>query len=174
MKRLLLLRHAKSERETSEDLKRGLEKRGERDSARMGRYLRDDAYVPDLVLCSTSTRTRETLKLVLAELGKTPPVQYLTELYLAEPAVLLSLIRRASDKYGCVMIVGHNPGLEQCAAALTAPPSEKKHRKRLAAMNEKFPTGTLAVLDFAIEHWSDVAPGAGELDAFVRPKDFED
>ena len=174
MKRLLLLRHAKSERATSEDLKRGLETRGEKDSARMGRYLREDAYLPDLVLCSASTRTRETLKLVLSELGKAPPVQYLAELYLAEPDVILSLVHHAPEKCSTLMVVGHNPGLERCAMALAAPPEEKRRRKRYDAMAEKFPTGALAVLDFAVDRWSDVVSRGGELDAFVRPKDLED
>ncbi|MBV8977291.1 MAG: histidine phosphatase family protein [Alphaproteobacteria bacterium] len=174
MKRLLLLRHAKSERETADDLKRGLEKRGEKDSVRMGRYLREDAYLPDLVLCSPSTRTRETLKRVLAELGSAPPVQYPSELYLAEPEIIASLARRAPEKCGTLMVVGHNPGLEQCALSLAAAGDDKAQRKRTMAMREKFPTCALAVIDFAVDRWADVAPGTGELDAFMRPKDLAD
>jgi phosphohistidine phosphatase len=174
VKRLLLLRHAKAERETADDNKRGLEKRGEKDSSRMGRFLREDVYVPDLVFCSASMRTRETLRLLLPELGAAPQVQYLSELYLAEPEVILSLIRRAPDRFGVLMVIGHNPGLEQCALALASVPFEKKLRKRYDAMDEKFPTCALAVIDFEVARWSDVAPGAGELDAFVRPKDFEE
>jgi|HubBroStandDraft_5_1064220.scaffolds.fasta_scaffold74870_2 phosphohistidine phosphatase len=174
MKRLLLLRHAKAERETADDAKRGLEKRGEKDSARMGRFLREDVYIPDTILCSSSTRTRETVKLLLPELGAMPNVQYLSELYLAEPEVVLSLVRRAPDRSGVLMVVGHNPGLEQLALALASVPLEKKLRKRYDAMDEKFPTCALAVIDFDVARWADAAPGCGELDAFVRPKDLEE
>ncbi|HEX4861396.1 MAG TPA: histidine phosphatase family protein [Rhizomicrobium sp.] len=174
MKRLLLLRHAKAERETADDAKRRLEKRGEKDSARMGRFLREDVYIPDTILCSSSVRTRETVKLLLPELGALPNVQYLSELYLAEPEVVLSLVRRASDRSGVLMVVGHNPGLEQLALALASVPLEKKLRKRYDAMDEKFPTCALAVIDFDVARWADASPGRGELDAFVRPKDFED
>ncbi len=72
------------------------------------------------------------------------------------------------------MIVGHNPGLEHCALALASVPLENKLRKRYNAMDEKFPTCALAVIDFQIATWRDVVPGAGELDAFVRPKDLEE
>lgn len=174
MKRLLLLRHAKAERETADDIKRGLEKRGEKDAARMGRFLRDDVYVPDLMLCSTATRTRETVEHLLPELGAAPRIDYLSELYLAEPEVIFALVRRASDTAGVLMVVGHNPGLEQLALALAAVPLEKKLRKRYDVMDEKFPTTALAVIDFHVARWADLTPGRGELDAFVRPKDLED
>jgi phosphohistidine phosphatase len=174
VKRLLLLRHAKAERETADDIKRGLEKRGEKDSARMGRFLRDDVYIPDLILCSTAMRTRKTVELLLPELGRAPKVEYQSELYLAEPEVILSLIRRVADKTGVLMVVGHNPGLEQLALALAAQPLEKALRKRYDAMDEKFPTCALAVIDFQVGRWIDLTPGRGELDAFVRPKDLEE
>ena len=173
MKRLLLLRHGKAEGQASDDKKRALIARGKTDSTRMGRFLREDAYIPDLVLCSDSVRTRQTLDAVSPELQAKPDVKYLAELYLAEPELILSLIRKANDKYPSLMIVGHNPGLEQCALALASVPLEKKLRKRYDVMDEKFPTCALAVIDFEVEHWRDVTPGRGDLDAFVRPKDLE-
>jgi phosphohistidine phosphatase len=174
VKRLLLLRHGKAEGQAADDRKRALIPRGKADSARMGRFLRDDAYVPDTVLCSNATRARQTLDAMLPELHATPDVKYLTELYLAEPELILSLARKASDRIQSLLIVGHNPGLEQCALALAAVPLEKKLRKRYDVMDEKFPTCALAVIDFEIERWRDVMPGRGELDAFVRPKDLEE
>lgn len=173
MKRLLLLRHGKAEGQSSADEKRALIARGESDSARMGRFLRDDVYIPDLVYCSPATRTRQTLERVLPEIGVKPRIEYPSELYLAEPEVVFAAIRRAPDKSGVLMIVGHNPGLEQCALALAAMPLEKKLRKRYGTMEEKFPTCALAVIDFEVARWIDVTQGAGELDAFVRPKDLE-
>lgn len=174
MKRLLLLRHAKAERAGADDLKRALEKRGIKDSARMGRFLHDDVYIPKLILSSNSTRTRQTLNHLLPELGVTPKIEYLAELYLAEPEVILALIRKAPDSAGSLMIVGHNPGVEHCALALASVPLERKLRKRYDTMDEKFPTCALAVIDFQTNAWRDVVPGLGELEAFVRPKDLEE
>jgi phosphohistidine phosphatase len=173
VKRLLLLRHAKAEGVAADDRKRALIDRGRKDSARMGRFLREEVYVPDLILCSDSTRTRETLNSALPELGTQPPVQFLHELYLAEPELIISIIRRAANKFGVLMIVGHNPGIEQCALVLASVPLQKKLRKRYDAMDGKFPTCALAVIDFEIATWSDIRPGKGDLDAFVRPKDLE-
>jgi len=174
MKRLLLLRHGKAEGAASDDRKRALIPRGKADSARMGSFLREDAYVPDLILSSDATRTRQTLDAVLRELQAKPDIKYLAELYLAEPELILSLIRKANDKIPSLMIIGHNPGLEQCALALASVPLEKKLRKRYDVMDEKFPTCALAVIDFDVERWRDVTPGRGDLDAFVRPKDLEE
>ncbi|HVU20912.1 MAG TPA: histidine phosphatase family protein [Rhizomicrobium sp.] len=174
MKRLLLLRHGKAEGAASDDRKRALIARGKTDSARIGRFLREDAYVPDAIFCSDSTRTRQTLEAMLPELQAKPELKYLSELYLAEPELIFSLVRKVSDRLHSLMIIGHNPGLEQCALALAAVPLEKKLRKRYDVMDEKFPTCSVAVIDFEIDRWRDVTPGRGELDAFVRPKDLEE
>lgn len=173
MKRLLLLRHAKAEGQAADDHKRALIDRGRKDSARMGRFLRDEVYIPDLVLSSDSRRTRETLDILMPELGARVAVQFQHELYLAEPEVILSAIRRVPDKVGVLMVVGHNPGLEQCALVLASVPFEKKTRKRYDTMDEKFPTCAVAVIDFETGSWRDVTPGRGDLDAFVRPKDLD-
>jgi phosphohistidine phosphatase len=140
----------------------------------MGRFLREEAYVPDLVLCSDSARTRETLDLAMTELRAKPRIKFRRELYLAEPELILSVIRRAPAKCGVLMVVGHNPGLEQCALTLASTPLEKKLRKRYDSMDEKFPTCALAVIDFEVAKWGDITPGRGELEAFLRPKDLDD
>jgi phosphohistidine phosphatase len=173
MKRLMLLRHAKAEAATGDDRNRALIARGRNDSVRMGRFLREERYVPERILCSDARRARETLERMLPELHAEPATQFLRELYLAEPEAVLAVIRSAPDRTNLLLVVGHNPGLEQCAAALAVIPLEKKLRKRLEAMEEKFPTCALVVLDFEIAKWREVAPGKGELDAFVRPKDLE-
>jgi len=173
VKRLLLLRHPKAEGQSADDHKRALIERGRKDSVRMGRFLREEIYVPDLILSSDSKRTRETLDLMLPELGAKIPVQYQRELYLAEPELILSAVWRVPDTIGVVMVVGHNPGLEQCALALVSVPLEKKSRKRYDVMDEKFPTCAVAIVDFMMDSWRDVTPGRGDLDAFVRPKDLD-
>ena len=176
MKRLFLLRHAKAERDVPgiDDEARVLAPRGRVDASRIGRVLREENHVPDLVLCSTATRTRQTLELLLPELGVHPVVQYLEELYLARPGTILSVIRQTRDGAGSLMIVGHNPGLVDCAQALTREPDDRRMRKLYVAMSEKFSTGALAILDFEIAQWSGVEVETGELELFVRPKDLQE
>jgi phosphohistidine phosphatase len=174
VKRLFLLRHAKAEREGhgSGDKARALTPRGRTDAARIGRFLNEEGTAAGLVLCSTSARTRETLELVLPQLSVKPAVEYLDELYLAEAEAILALVRGTRDAIGSLMIVGHNPGLEECARSLVRPPDERKLRKRYETMTEKFPTGSLAVIDFQGERWSAIGGWVGELELFVRPKDL--
>ena len=176
MRRLFLLRHAKASRDEAgiRDQDRPLTERGREDAARIGRFMNEEVYVADLVLCSTSARTRETLELVLPQLNVQPTVQYLDELYLASAEAIFALIRRTSDATGSLMIVGHNPGLEECARSVVRPPSERKLRKRYEIMTDKFPTGSLAAVDFEAERWTAIGGWVGELETFVRPKDLRD
>lgn len=176
MKRLFLLRHAKAspDRPGLEDLDRPLIQRGKADAVRIGCFLREEVYVPELILCSTSQRTRQTLELVLPELQVAPAIRHLDALYLAKASAILALVRKTADALGSVMVVGHNPGLEDCARDLVRSPTDRKLRKRYELMTEKFPTAALAVLDFEAASWSDVAGNTGELEVFVRPKDLRE
>ena len=176
MKRLFLLRHAKAERDRHgvDDEARVLAPRGREDAARIGRFLNEEVYIADLVLCSTAARTRETLQLILPQISVKPAVQYLDELYMADSDAILDLVRQTRETAGSLMIVGHNPGLEECARSLVRPPDERKLRKRYETMMEKFPTGALAVIDFAAEQWSAIGGWVGELELFVRPKDLQE
>lgn len=140
----------------------------------MGRYMRVKKYVPVLVLCSTSARTRETLDLVLAELKASPEIRHADALYLAEWPRLLDAVRAAPEGTTPLLLVGHNPGMEQLAAALIRQPKTDGRRALAQEMDEKFPTGALAVIDFRGEGWESVRPGAGRLKNFVRPKDLTD
>ena len=174
MKRLFLLRHAKASPEKAglQDDRRALIERGRTDAVRIGSFLRDEVYAPGLVLCSTAVRTRQTLDLVLPELEVAPRVRHLDELYLAKASAILALVRQTPDDEASLMVVGHNPGLEDCARELVRQPSDRKLRKRYEAMVEKFPTSSLAVIDFDVAAWGDVAAKTGELEVFVRPKDL--
>jgi phosphohistidine phosphatase len=173
LKRLLLLRHAKTEPAGAgiDDHERALMARGREDAPRLGRYIHKSGYEPDLVLSSTSVRTMQTVELVTEELTSAARVDYLEPLYLAEPNLILSIIRQAPDKMQTVMVVGHNPGLEQAATLLAREPVKRKERDRFDQLEEKFPTAALAVLDFDVERWRDVEPGEGALKDFVRPRD---
>ena len=175
MKRLYLLRHAKAVPGTAggEDAARALLDRGAKDAPAMGRAMLAAGYVPDLVYCSAARRTVETAELVLHEMRHDPPlVEYLEALYLAPAAAIAAIVRAAPDTCDALMIVGHNPGLEECASRLAREPVRPKERDALDAIEENFPTGALVVLDFAAEHWDDVRPGMGKLVAYIRPRDL--
>jgi phosphohistidine phosphatase len=174
VKRLVLLRHAKAEGDKPglDDRDRVLAERGRADAIRMGQFLREEDCVPDLVLCSAAARTRQTLELVLPQLGKLPAVKPLDELYLARWLTIITQIRQAPKATGTLMVVGHNPGLEDCARKLARPPGDAKSRKLHEAMRSKFTTGAVAVFDFEIADWSKVEPGEGELEFFTTPKEL--
>ena len=172
MKRLYLLRHAKAVPADPEldDYARALTVRGMHDAAAMARYLRKNNFIPDLILVSSSARTRQTADLVLREIEAKP--DYRDSLYLAETEKILSLVLAAPQSVGGLMVVGHNPGLEELATLLAREPVRRKERQRRDVLEEKFPTAALAVLDFDIEKWREIKPGQGKLADFVRPRDL--
>lgn len=173
MKRLLLLRHAKAEQDpTKADHSRALAPRGRRAAPLVAKAMRKAGFVPDHVLCSAARRTRETWALAAPELKAEPSVEFTEALYLAPWQAIVAVARRTDDPVQALMVVGHNPGLEDCAAALLHRPAGHEERERQAALAEKFPTGALAVIDCAIDLWGDLAPGCGALTAFIKPRDL--
>lgn len=174
MKRLYLFRHAKAETqaEAKDDKARELTERGRHDAARMAVHMRKKQYLPDFVLCSSSVRTRETLEYWSVAIAENPKAQYSDALYLAEPETMLSLIRRAPDHAKAMMVVAHNPGTEQIAMTLLHEELRTKERDHVDAMEEKFPTAALAVVDFEAKSWKEVKPHSGRLVDFVRPRDL--
>lgn len=174
MRRLLLLRHAKSSWDHGEldDVSRPLSPRGRRAAPLIGRHISRQGLVPDLVLCSTAERTRQTLELVIAEwerpAGDSAKVEMRASLYLSPPGELLASIRRLEDDIECAMIIGHNPGIAVLAGQLAA--TGDPHGMK--AMAAKFPTAALAVLDLDVDSWKEATPGTGCLQSFVRPKDL--
>lgn len=175
MKTLLLLRHAKSSWEDAalDDHDRPLNARGHAAAPAMGRQISLSGHLPDLILCSTSRRTVETLDHVLPFLRRGTPVRYERDLYLADWAALLARLQWADDSAATLLLVGHNPGLEQLAVALSvAPKGDTGEAAALKRLAEKFPTGSLAVIGFDVASWREVAPGQGRLIAFTRPRDL--
>lgn len=165
---LLLLRHAKSSWDDPAlaDYDRPLAKRGKKAAPRMGAEIAALGLRPDLILCSTAVRARETLALVLPELGATSPeVVYDDAIYMATPSALLTLLRGVDDGPRSVMVVGHNPGLEELAELLVGDGEEEAHE----LLAEKFPTCALAVLKFDTPGWDGVAPGTAKLSQFLTP-----
>lgn len=169
MPELLLLRHAKSDWNDRrlDDFDRPLAPRGRRAALRMGRYLHDNDLVPDLALCSTARRARETLDLVLTALASEPQISYLKTLYLAPPSRMLAVLRRQDPACGRILLIAHNPGMQNLALELAG-------RERSAAacrMAEKFPTAALA--RFQVHAWDRLGHQPARLLEFVRPRDLE-
>lgn len=166
---LLLLRHAKSgwDDPTREDIARPIAPRGVKAAPEMATHIAALGLVPDLVLCSSATRTRQTLALMLPQWPDAAPTVRTEEtLYLAAASEIIDRIRSIPDGPRRVMIVGHNPGLHAAAMALAG----TGRRHDITALASKFPTAALAVLTFAHAHWSAVRPTTGHLDRFVTPR----
>ncbi|MFI5016326.1 MAG: SixA phosphatase family protein [Dongiales bacterium] len=171
MKRLSLLRHAKSDRSdpAAADFDRGLTNRGRQAAPAMGRYLRRQKLVPDIVLCSAARRARETWELAAAALKAEIPVEYSERLYLATPAQILRLLHQLPETTESALLIGHNPGFHALALQLLGS-GDGEARAQLQA---KFPTAALAVIDFEVERWGDLAAGKGKLERFLAPRDLD-
>jgi phosphohistidine phosphatase len=165
MKQLFLLRHAKSSWDDSDlaDHDRPLAPRGRRAATLIAEQLGRERVVPALVLCSSAARTRETLERIAPALGEGVRVQIEPELYAASERRLLERLRTVEDLVESLMLIGHNPGLEQLALRLAA------RGEKLGDVRSKYPTGALATLEFD-GRWSELRPGSAELTDFVTPK----
>jgi phosphohistidine phosphatase len=172
MRRLMLFRHAKTESEapSGRDQDRRLDKRGHRDAAEIGGWIARHPPFPDLVLVSHAVRTLQTWEIArdaLKELVPEPEVALMPELYGADASQLLETIHEASAADPRrLMLVGHNPGMHELALAL-AGSGDQAGRK---ALIENLPTSGLAIFDFDIDDWTDVAFRRGRLMVFVSPK----
>ncbi len=168
MRRLLLLRHAKSERPRpgGRDHDRVLAPRGREDAPKLGAYMVRHGLIPERIIVSTAARARETWDLIAASFDPSPHVVTDKRLYEAAPQAILNVIKECKPEVHTLLIVGHNPGLQELAAMLIAT-GNLEARQRL---NEKFPTSGLLVIDFALDDWARVHAHAGRLDHFVSPR----
>jgi phosphohistidine phosphatase len=172
MRRLMLLRHAKTENDapSGRDLDRRLDNRGRQDAAEIGGWIGRHPPFPGLVLVSHAIRAHQTWEIAweaMKDLVPEPQVELVPELYGADPAQLLQIIRAASETDPRrLMLVGHNPGMHELALVL-AGSGDAAGRKALA---DNLPTSGLAIFDFAIDDWTDVAFRRGRLELFVSPK----
>ena len=171
MRRLMLLRHAKTEADapSGKDHDRRLDDRGRADAVDIGGWMAQHRHVPDLVLVSTAVRARQTWDLVTGALQPAPQplVADLAELYGAGPSQLLQIIHAVdAEDPRRLLVVGHNPGLHELALGLIGS-GDAAGRKVLA---ENLPTSGLAVIDFPVLDWNDVSFRGGRLELFVSPK----
>jgi phosphohistidine phosphatase len=168
---LSLLRHAKSswKNPTIPDHDRPLNSRGKADAPLMGKAMAKHGLVPDLVLCSTARRTRDTLDLVLPELKAEPKIVYEDGLYHGTPQEMLAILQNVPASASQVLLVGHNPELESFALDLIGS-GPKQLKDRIEA---KYPTAALAVMRFLTGAWKDVGVNSGKLELFLTPADVE-
>ena len=165
---LTVLRHAKSswKDRSLADRDRPLAGRGKRAAKAVAGHLEAEGIRPDLVLCSPARRTRETLERVEAAFGDQVETRLDEALYGASEAELLACLRALAQEIDSVMVIGHNPGLEELALALASQGAQ------LARMREKYPTAALATIDLPAEDWRAIERGSGKLVAYVRPRDL--
>lgn len=172
MRRLMLLRHAKTESDapSGRDRDRRLDSRGRNDAAEIGGWIATHPPYPDYALVSPAVRAYQTWEMIWAAMKDVvppPQVELLPELYGADPSQLLHTIRAASGADPRrLMIIGHNPGMHELALAL-AGSGDAAGRKALV---DNLPTSGLAIFDFAVDDWSDVSFRRGQLVQFVSPK----
>ena len=162
MKTLLLMRHGKSSWSQPDlpDHDRPLTKRGRSAAKQMGKWLQDHDLVPDHVLTSTACRAFETAALTADAAKYRNELEPISELYHAEPDELIAVLSRVPDQFNRVLIVGHNPGLEEWLA-------------ELIGRTETFPTAALAHLELKINSWADLTLDTqAQLLALWRPRDL--
>jgi phosphohistidine phosphatase len=161
MKKLLLLRHAKSSWDdvSLPDFDRPLNERGQRAAPLVGKFMREKKIRPDLVICSPAKRTRETIALVLKAAGIEPPLRYDERIYEASVGQLVEVVSQIEDDKTEVMLVGHNPGFENLL-------------ERFTGETVRIPTATLARIALNAEKWSEAAIMRGQLELFVKAKEL--
>jgi phosphohistidine phosphatase len=170
MKRLTLMRHAKSgwDDPASRDFDRPLNPRGRRAARAVGAEMKAQGLAFDLVLASPARRVIETLEEVAGAFGALDP-EYDRRLYLAPASTLMEIVRGAPDAVERLLLVGHNPGLEEVALRLSRPGTDGLRRE----VEIKYPTGTLAEIELPAKHWAQVGEGTGRIARFVRPRDLD-
>ena len=179
MRRLLLLRHAKTESAElgKDDLSRVLVERGRQDAAKMGAYMASHALTPDRVILSPAARSQETWKHMWgampkapgAKLHTTPDTQTLEQIYDATALDIFAAVADQPSNVQALLVVGHNPGMHEVALMLIASGSVDARE----LLRESLPTTGLIVIDFPLDAWDKLHPQSGRLERFVIPKSLE-
>lgn len=172
MKTLGLFRHAKSDWNDARlrDFDRPLNQRGRTGAALMGLHIRDHGVKWDRVIASPAVRVTQTINLAADAAGDAPPIIWDRRIYLASSPTLIDLLREVDGDPASILMVGHNPGLEDLIFDLVPDDGTSPLRDRV---EEKFPTATYAVLDLAIERWADIDDECARLVHLKRPRDLD-
>jgi phosphohistidine phosphatase len=164
-RQLVLLRHAKSEWPDVADHERPLAERGRRDAPAVGRWLRTADITPDLVVCSSARRARETWKLASPELRAKVPTRYEQRVYDASPGELIVLVNETPEDVRTLLVIGHNPTVQQLAVSLAG----DAEGDALKQVQTDFGTAALAVLEVP-GAWSELEIGGAKLVRFAKPR----
>lgn len=172
MKKLLLLRHGKSDwnKPGQEDIERPLAPRGQKAAGRIAAWIEEHGLRPDAVLVSTARRTQETWQLAMDAFGNGVSSESQEALYLASPGELLEQLAGIADSHATVLVIGHNPGLESLSHLLAAPGTDSA---ALAELRRGFPTAALAVFELAGDSWSSLSSDGARMTDFIRPRDLD-
>ncbi len=171
-KKLTLLRHAKSgwDDPVARDFDRPLNKRGEKAAQVIGGWMKTQGLSFDHIIASPAARVIETLDHVARSYGKRIEPTWDRRVYLASSATLMDALREVDDSAGSVLMIGHNPGLEDLILDLVPESAGSPLR---ASVYEKFPTAALAEVEIDISSWADIDRGKGSLTRFTRPRDLD-
>ncbi|MCF6215191.1 MAG: histidine phosphatase family protein [Emcibacter sp.] len=164
MKKLFLLRHGKAGL-LANDKSRPLAPRGKQDIFWLGQYLKKSRMLPDHIFCSGALRTRESFDQIKAGADVSLPVVFRDDLYLADAEYMTRLIQKFDPKISAAMIISHNPGLAQIFHNLSQDPSNNYH-------SLAFPTGTLAIIGFDIDDWSELKNDTGQVLQVIMPPEM--
>ncbi|MEN3329233.1 MAG: phosphohistidine phosphatase [Acidobacteriota bacterium] len=161
MKTLFLLRHAKSSRKDQSlpDFERPLNRRGKQAAERIGRYLKRELIVPELVLSSPAVRARETIERVAKAATWTPEIRFDQRIYEAGGLRLLDVVSQIENERKTALLVGHNPGIEELLMLLTGE-------------SKRVPTGTLINLELKSSKWTTAADKRAKLAWIIKPRDL--
>jgi phosphohistidine phosphatase len=167
MRRLMLLRHAKSAWPAGmADHERPLAERGRSASLRMGRYMAGEGLLPDLVVISTARRAQETWELARSAFARDILRHDEPRVYGATQPAILAVVGETGADVRSLLLVGHNPGLQDLALQLIG----KARQSDLARLRRKYPTAGLVVIDFDVERWGELSGSRGNLERFETPK----
>lgn len=172
MKTLGIFRHAKSDWNDARlrDFDRPLNKRGRAGAAIMGKHIREHAVGWKRILASPAVRVTQTIELAGEAAGETPPITWDRRIYLANSATLMDVLREQDDNPRSILLVGHNPGLEDLIFDLVPDDGSSPQRD---VVEDKFPTAAYAVVQLEIETWAELAENCGRLVHLVRPRDLD-
>lgn len=168
---LMLLRHAKSSwtQIGSTDFDRPLNDRGRMTAPQIGSYMADNDLTPAQIFSSPAVRAKTTTQLALAEIPGVPAPTYDQALYDGGPESLFNTIAAASDDLNTLLVVGHNPTIHAMGLSLCS----SGNAEALERLGTKYPTGALAIIDFKLDHWSEITGGSGQLRDFIEPRGLD-
>jgi phosphohistidine phosphatase len=172
VKKLALFRHAKSDWSDARarDFDRPLNHRGQRGARAMGQYIKSTSHHFDRIVASPAVRAAETVEEASKAWGCTFKVEWDRRIYLASSATLIDLLKELDGDPASILMIGHNPGLEDLIFDLVPDDGSSPLRDEVV---EKFPTATFALMELDIDRWSDVAEGCARLVELKRPRDLD-